>query len=62
MTDKQAIKNHPAFLAYSAANPKSVDVADTQLNDSVKDNMGATSVAGEKYEAKTNNGGERGKA
>ena len=61
MTDKEAIKNHPAFLAYRGANTKSVDVADTQLNDAVKDNMGATSVAGERFEAKTN-GGERGKA
>lgn len=61
MTNKDAIKNHPAFLAYRGANIKKVDTVDTQLNDKIKDNMGATSVAGEKYEAKTN-GGERGKA
>jgi hypothetical protein len=61
MTDKEAIKNHPAFLAYRGANTKSVDVADTQLNDKVKDDMGAKSVSGERYEAKAD-GGEKGKA
>lgn len=62
MTDKEAIKRHPAFLAYSASSVKSVDRADTQLNDKDKDVMGASSVANDKYVAKKNDGGEGGKA
>lgn len=58
MTDKQAIKGHPAFLAYGGNNTKSVDVTDTQLGDADKDKIDATADS----EKKVIGGGEGGKA
>ena len=56
MTDAQAIKNHPAFLAYRGSNVKPVDTVETQLETSRIDKNEPSEQAEKVI------GGERGKA